>query len=231
MRRPFTFLSRSALAAACLLLLAPAQTVAPAPANVDVDRTKTLILDMDSGRDLTPDVWNPYLPGRQLSQGYHQAILEPLFMLNYETGQIQGWTGESMTPNDSQDVWTLKIRDGVTWSDGVPFSADDVVFSIRMLISHAPDLVDSANMKEWVASVNKIDDQTVQFNLNKPNPRFQLDYFPVRIWGSINIVPKHIWEGKDPLTFTYYDPAQGWPNWHGRVQTGERQTNGIHLPA
>ena len=46
---------------------------------------------------------------------------------------------------------------------------------------------------------------------NQPNPRFQLDYFSVRIWGSVNIVPKHIWDGQDPLTFKYYDPAKGWP--------------------
>jgi peptide/nickel transport system substrate-binding protein len=210
MPRVFKFLGRSVLVAGMLLVLVPAQTVAPAqPAQVD--RTKTLILDMDSGRDLTPDVWNPFLPTRQMSQGYHQAILEPLFILNYETGQISGWTGLSMVPNDTQDVWTLTLRPGVTWSDGVPFSADDVVFTIEMLIGHAPDLVDSANMKEWVASVDKTDDQTVVFKLNKPNPRFQLDYFSVRIWGSVNIVPKHIWEGYDPLTFTYYSPVKGWP--------------------
>ena len=209
MPRVFKFLGRSVLVAGMLLVLVPAQTVAPAqPAQVD--RTKTLILDMDSGRDLTPDVWNPFLPTRQMSQGYHQAILEPLFILNYETGQISGWTGVSMVPNDTQDVWTLTLRPGVTWSDGVAFSADDVVFTIRMLID-APDLVDSASMKEWVGSVDKIDDQTVVFKLNKPNPRFQLDYFSVRIWGSVNIVPKHIWEGYDPLTFTYYSPVKGWP--------------------
>jgi hypothetical protein len=33
----------------------------------------------------------------------------------------------------------------------------------------------------------------------------------VRIWGGVNIVPKHIWEGQDPLTFKYYDPEKGWP--------------------
>jgi len=211
MPKGFKFLSRSVLAAAFLLALVPAQTVSPAPANVDVDRAHTLILDMDSGRDLTPDIWNPFLPATQLSNGYHQAILEPLFMLNYETGQIMPWVGESMTANASLDQWTLKIRNGVTWSDGVPFTADDVVFTINMLISHAPDLNNSAALKEWVANVNKVDDQTVVFNLNKPNPRFQLDYFSVRIWGGVNIVPKHIWDGQDPLTFTYYDPNKGWP--------------------
>jgi peptide/nickel transport system substrate-binding protein len=121
------------------------------------------------------------------------------------------WIGESMTANSSLDQWTLKIRQGVTWSDGVPFTADDVVFTINMLVSHAPDLNNSAAIKEWVKDVNKVDDQTVVFNLNKPNPRFQLDYFSVRIWGSVNIVPKHIWDGQDPLTFKFYDPNKGWP--------------------
>src|SRR5262249_38213945 len=128
MPRRFKFLGRGALAAAMLLLLLPAQTVAPQ--TTQVDRTKTLILDMDSGRGLTPHQWNPFLFSRQMSQGFHQAILEPLFILNYETGQITGWTGLSMTPNETQDVWTLVLRPGVTWADGVPFSADDVVFTI-----------------------------------------------------------------------------------------------------
>ncbi len=210
------FLGRSALAATFLLIAAPAAVAPAAPAAVDtVDRAHTLILDMDSGRNLTPDVWNPYVPSSQRSQGFHQAMLEPLFMLNYETGQIQPWIGVSMTPSATLDQWTLKLRDGVTWSDGVPYTADDVVFSIQLLINNAPNLNDSANMKEWVANVNKVDAQTVVFNLNKPNPRFQLDYFSVRIWGSVPIVPKHIWEGQDPLTFKNYDPAKGWPIFSG----------------
>ncbi|HLZ30657.1 MAG TPA: ABC transporter substrate-binding protein [Chloroflexota bacterium] len=216
MLRGAKFLSRSALAATFLLMAAPANIAPAAPSAVDaVDRTKTLILDMDSGRNLTPDVWNPYVPSAQRSQGLHQAMMEPLFILNYETGVIQPWIGDSMTPNATLDQWTLKIHPGVTWSDGVPFTADDVVFSINMLLAHAPDLVDSANMKEWVKDVSKTDDQTVVFNLNKPNPRFQLDYFSVRIWGSVAIVPKHIWEGQDPLTFKNYDPAKGWPVFTG----------------
>jgi peptide/nickel transport system substrate-binding protein len=141
--------------------------------------------------------------------------MEPLFILNYETGEIDPWLGESMTANDTLDVWTLKLRDGVTWSDGEAFNADDVVFSIQLLIDNAPTLNDSAAMKDWIASVSKVDDLTVEFQLTRPNPRFQLDYFSVRIWGGVNIVPEHIWTGQDPETFTNYDPAQGWPVFTG----------------
>ena len=53
-----------------------------------------------------------------------------------------------------------------------------------MLVSHAPDLGGSSTFKEWISKIEKVDDQTVEFTLNKPNPRFQLDYFSVKIWGG-----------------------------------------------
>ena len=186
-------------------------------------RQDTVIFDIDGGKVADPTQWNPFVPGNRRDHGFHQVVMEPLFILNYETGEIEPWLGESFTPNDTQDVWTLKIRDGVTWSDGEPYTADDVVFTIEMLLSHAPDLSDSAALQEWIKSVKKVDDLTVDFDLNKPNPRFQLDYFSVRIWGGVNIVPKHIWEGQDPLTFKNYDPEKGWP-----VATGPYKLSGFN---
>ncbi len=180
------------------------------------DRAETAIFDIDGGRVENPDIWNPYVPGGRRDHGFHQAVMEPLFILNYESGQIVPWTGESMTPNESLDVWTLKIRDGVKWSDGEAFNADDVVFSINMLlVPENVTLNNAGDMQQWVSSVSKVDDLTVEFQLTNPNPRFQLDYFSVRIWGGVNIVPEHIWSGQDPLTFKNYDPEQGWPVFTG----------------
>jgi peptide/nickel transport system substrate-binding protein len=178
-------------------------------------REETVILDIDGGRVANPENWNPYIPTGRRDHGFHQVVMEPLFILNYETGEIEPWLGESFTANDALDVWTLTLRDGVTWSDGEAFNADDVVFSIQLLIDNAPTLNDSAAMQDWIASVNKVDDLTVEFQLTRPNPRFQLDYFSVRIWGGVNIVPEHIWNGQDPESFTNYDPAQGWPVFTG----------------
>src|SRR5690606_10974101 len=73
------------------------------------------------------------------------------------------------------------------------------------------ELTYSASFVDWVESVEKIDDLTVQFNLTRPNPRFQLDNWAVKIWGGPVIMPEHIWRDQDPLTFKFYDPAQGWP--------------------
>ena len=199
---------------------APAATEPPAPtaAPVAEDYTKaaradTVIFDIDGGRVTTPDLWNPYVPGNRRDHGLHQAMAEPLFILNYESGKIEPWLGESMTSNATLDVWTLKMKKGITWSDGVPMTADDMVFTVQLMMKN-PTFGDQG-LVGWLTDVKKVDDQTVEFTLNKPNPRFQLDYFSVKIWGSVFPLPKHIWEGQDPLTFKFYDPAKGWPVFSG----------------
>jgi peptide/nickel transport system substrate-binding protein len=182
----------------------------------EVPREATAIFDIDGGRVVDPELWNPYVPGNRRDHGFHQALIEPLFILNYETGEFTPWLGESMTANETLDVWTLSLRDGVLWSDGEAFNADDVVFTINLLLQpENTTLSDAAGLQNWIDSVEKVDDLTVQFNLKNPNPRFQLDYFSVRIWGSVNMLPEHIWSGQDVTTFKNYDPEQGWPVFTG----------------
>ncbi|MEO8395871.1 MAG: ABC transporter substrate-binding protein, partial [Chloroflexota bacterium] len=192
-----------------LLLGALAVTVS---AQADVAREDTVIFDIDASAVPNPTNFNWLVPGTNKNQGAHQAMWEPLFILNYETGEIQPWVGESFTHNDAQDVWTLKLRDGVTWSDGVPMTAEDVDFTINLLLGDTTSTLGyAADMQHWVKSVKMVDNLTEEFTLTAPNPRFQLDYFSVRIWGSIDILPKHVWEGQDPFTFTFYDADKGWP--------------------
>ncbi len=183
----------------------------PAPAAEGSERSRTLIMDIDGGRLQDPEgVWNPYVPGNRRDQGFHQVCLEPLQILNYQTGEFEPWLAESFTANETLDVWTLKLRDGITWQDGEPLNADDVVFTLNMLLS-TPELGGSAEQNQWVESVEKIDDLTVQFNLKAPNPRYALDYWSVKIWGGSNIAPEHIWKDVDPLTFKNFDLAAGLP--------------------
>jgi peptide/nickel transport system substrate-binding protein len=176
------------------------------------ERARTLILDFHGGRVESPDLMNPFVPGFTVNAGFHQVLMEPLFILNYESGEIEPWLGEEFTSNDDATVWTLKIRDGITWSDGEAYDADDIVFTINMLKEHGAELPGNGpSMQEWVKTVEKVDPTTVTFTLNKSNPRFQLDYFSIKIHGSVTIVPEHIWRDKDPVKFTNYDPDKGLP--------------------
>lgn len=189
----------------------PAKATLAAPDG----RREMVVFDTVDGYIQTPKNWNPLVPEREMDHGFHQAIIEPLFILNYETGEFVPWLGEAMTGNDRFDVWTLKLRQGITWSDGESFDADDVLFTMNLLLDNAPELDLSSKLDSWVATVEKIDDLTVQFNLKKPSPRFQLDVLASKIWGGISIVPEHIWRDKDPLTFKNYDPDKGWPIFTG----------------
>jgi len=184
-------------------------------ADTDANRRKTVTFDAVDGTVADPENWNPIAPGRRMDHGFHQAVIEPLFILNYESGEFINWLGESMTANETLDVWTLKLREGITWSDGEAFNADDVVFTVNLMLEHAPKLEASASMKTWVKEIEKVDDLTVRFTLHKPNARFQLDVWSVKVWGGITVVPEHIWKDQDPLTFKNYAPEKGWPVFTG----------------
>lgn len=203
-KRLYAF-SSAIVAASMLMAVSATNNVAQAQS---IPREQTMILDIDGGKVVAPDLWNPFVPGSRRDQGFHQAMLEPLFILNYMTGKINPWLGESMTANKDQTVWTLKLQKAAAWNDGKPVSADDVIFSVDMQKKNK-EMNASAGMNEWIKSMKKIDDKTVEFTLNKPNPRFQLDNWSVKIWGGWNIVPKHIWEKqKDPLTFKNYEKGK-----------------------
>ena len=180
-----------------------------AVAAQDVPREDTVIFDIDRTiRD--PENFNPFTPGVKRQHGAHQTMWEPLFILNYESGEIEPWLATGFSSNDAQDEWTVTLRDGVTWSDGETFDADDVVFSINMALENEGlSEREPATIRAQVASVEKVDDLTVSFSLNSANPRFILENFANRIFGSFLIMPEHVWsEAGDPATFAF-DPPIG----------------------
>ncbi|WP_162606394.1 ABC transporter substrate-binding protein [Jiangella asiatica] len=182
----------------------------------DDRRARTVRFDLNR-RIESPELWNPLAPGFRDDSGFNAALCEPLFMLNYETGEIEPWLGLEFTSNDTLDVWTLRLRDGVTWSDGEAFDADDVVFTTELLRTGPAEINfgHAIAIQRWVAAVRAVDPLTVEFTLTAPNPRFQLDHFAVKIVRCIPILPEHIWAGQDPLTFQNYDLDQGWPVFTG----------------
>jgi peptide/nickel transport system substrate-binding protein len=161
-----------------------------------------------------PTMLNLYAPGApsRSGTGMQQNIWEYFSYWNYQTGEDVMWLAQRYEYSADFKSLTVYLTQGVKWNDGYAFTADDVVFTYNMLLQNAPRLGGSAAVAADVDSVTKIDNYTVRINLKAANPRFHLnrDTFPaVRVWGGLTIVPKHIWEGKDPLTFSNYPNPVG----------------------
>jgi len=175
-----------------------------------VSREKTAIFEMQGSRVAIPTNMNPYNTGQNFDQGLWQASLESLFYLNLETGELTPWLATGYSFNDDGTELTIKLREGVTWQDGVPFTSEDVVFTIEMLKSHS-GLRYSSDLNQWVKAVSAPDAKTVTLTLTKANPRFVVDYFGVKVWTTLFIAPKHIWKDVDPMTFANFDLSKGLP--------------------
>lgn len=99
---------------------------------------------------------------------------------------------ESWSFSDDRRTLTFRLRPDVVWSDGVPVTADDVVFTHQAWIS--PEVAwEGAFLVETVESVEAIDPHTVAFRFTHPYSTQLLDAAA----GAV-ILPAHVW-GKHPF--------------------------------
>lgn len=121
---------------------------------------------------------------RWASQGDPQTM-DPHSQNESMTNMVNGQVYERLTKRDrhlnigpglatewsqvSPLVWRFKLRQGVKFHDGSPFTADDVVFSINRAKEPTSQVSVYANA---LGTPRKIDDFTVEFQLSQPNPIF-----------------------------------------------------------
>jgi peptide/nickel transport system substrate-binding protein len=101
-------------------------------------------------------------------------FLEYLINLN-DDNSLRPVLAESWTPNDTLDVWTFKLRAGVTFNDGSPFEAEDVVTTVERLLD--PEGGSGGAKSQWGGVLSPkgtvaTDATTVTFNLDKPYADF-----------------------------------------------------------
>ena len=183
----------------------------------EVAREDILVIAGPSSGQTTfpsPAVANPYLVGADIRTGI-KAMFEPLFYYNaFEDREIP-WLAEGVQFSDDFKTVTLTLRDGVKWSDGEPFNADDVVFTADLLIKNAAgnaELFSATDFAAATENAEKVDDLTVRFNLKNPMPRFARRFLMNYFGNGLFWLPEHIWSLADnPAEFTNYDPEAGWP--------------------
>jgi len=179
-------------------------------AGTKVTTTPTTVsFDMDDGEPGSVDNFSPYGPNG--INGLIQAVYEPLFITDVNTGKLEPWLAKSVAANAAADEWTLTLKKGIVWSDGTDFTADDVVYTFNLLAAGKGINTSLAIAKNITAKATN--PLTVTFTLPAPDPQFATTLFSTGLASkTFTVLPKHIWESEsDPATFTNFDKAKGWP--------------------
>ncbi|MBC6937763.1 MAG: ABC transporter substrate-binding protein [Chloroflexi bacterium] len=176
-----------------------------------VPRNQCLILENPSGTVQPADDFNRWRSGYSAVwvSGLQQLALDALWYIDPDAGVDGVWdnalAAEPPIYNDDFTQMTVKLREGLYWSDGVEFSGDDLYYTVD-LIKNTPGMGNQGLFESNVDHMEQPDRYTVVFYLKKPNSRFHAA-FTVR-WGALYIMPKHIWEQvDDPVAFTFNPPV------------------------
>ncbi|MEL7181197.1 MAG: peptide ABC transporter substrate-binding protein [Pseudomonadota bacterium] len=121
-----------------------------------------------------PSILNPFLSGGTKDIESASLILEPLARYD-PTGALTPWLVEEVPTVSnggvSEDLTSItwKIKDGITWSDGTPFTSADVKFTYEYCTDPESGCAQLTKF-DGVSSVDTPDDLTVVVNFSQPTP-------------------------------------------------------------
>ena len=182
----------------------------------DVPRNKTMIMVIgeagSGGRNPGYETFSMFLGWPTWHTGAMVVQNDPAIMFNVLTGEWENWTIDGWEYNSTFDELTVNLKDHVYWADGKQLDADDWVFMFNYLRDAVGTIDHVAAIHEMeVGGASKVDDFTVTFKLEEPNP----------IWWNTTVSSNHgvteqmlredIWGDKDVTEFSNYDPEKGWP--------------------
>lgn len=183
-----------AVGAAALIAVGTIAIMAP-PAiggteSEDVTLTVGVVQDMDS-----PNVTVGFTVSAYEMWNLQYATLTDKAAADFAT--IPG-LAESWEASDDGLTYTYRLRDGLTWSDGTPLTAEDVAWTVN-----------TSRDQEWFnhssVTVNltatAIDDTTVEIVSSVPDPKLPT--------MDVYILPKHIWEASAAEDITTFDALDG----------------------
>ncbi|HZR41732.1 MAG TPA: ABC transporter substrate-binding protein [Ktedonobacteraceae bacterium] len=144
--------------------------------------------------------FNPLAPQGTL-RGTKGMIYETLLFFNVENGDIKPWLATSYHWSIDVTTLALTLRQGVTWSDGQPFTSNDVVFTLNLL--HQYPALAGSSLWNAIQSVTNPDAHTVIVKFKYPSVPLLW-----QLGGQMYILPEHIWKDvKDPVTEVNANPV------------------------
>jgi peptide/nickel transport system substrate-binding protein len=163
----------------------------PSGLPVDVPRQDVFIADQII-RYTSVDNFNMWVNGVD-TPNRHALLMETLWYADAETGKtVYGAAAADPVYNKDFTEMTVKLRDNIAWSDGVPFSADDLVYTVQTIMSNPKLNAWNSVLTQYVAKVEKVDNSTVKFTLKESNPRFHYNF--MARWNGVYMMPKHVFE-------------------------------------
>ncbi|MEQ9618727.1 MAG: peptide-binding protein [Deltaproteobacteria bacterium] len=113
-------------------------------------------------------------------------VYETLIERDTETLELKPLLAESWEISDDKLTFTFKIREGIKWQDGVPFTSEDVVFSYETIMNPKVDAPQLRSYYQEIRDVRAIDEHTVKFTYARPY------FLALEFCGGMPIVPRHI---------------------------------------
>ena len=136
-----------------------------------------------------PSILIPMLAGDSASHAVAGLIFNGLVKYDKDL-TLTGDLAESWDISKDGLTITFRLRKGVRWTDGVEFTAEDVLFGYKTIIDEKTPTAYSEDFKQ-VKKAEAPDKYTFRVMYDKP-------FAPaLSSWGSLPVVPKHLLEGKD----------------------------------
>ncbi|WP_202906954.1 ABC transporter substrate-binding protein [Vibrio mexicanus] len=131
----------------------------------------------------------------------NEFVYEPLAIYNLmQGGKVHYRLAESIEYADDLKSVTFKIRDGVKWSDGKPFTAKDVLFSFNLIKEHGA--LDNRSIWERIDGIELVGENSVKFSLPQPDGGAAIEIV------QVPVVPEHVWKDvEEPVSFTNENPV------------------------
>lgn len=162
---------------------------------------------------------NPFISPQALpiTHDFTMLVYDTLFW-SQTRFDPEPWLATGVEASDDFRTWTVSLQDGISWHDGMPFTAEDVAFTFQYM----SDLGGPGRYGHHITdhptfvAATVVDPLTVELTFEDPIATFKL--LP---GGDLPIVPKHIWEGVEdptqdatslaigtgPYRMTEYDPG------------------------
>ena len=120
----------------------------------------------------TQETFDPTKANSLIDYAHVRQVFDSLTELQAD-GTIEPSLAESVTPNDDASEWTITLPDGLTFHDGSPVTADDVVYTLEYNLDPKTASIGSGNLVSVdPEGIEKVDDLTVKVRLTEPNSFF-----------------------------------------------------------